>query len=199
MLKIGAVIFEDFEMLDYFGPLEMFSMHRDAFDIVAVAETMAPVNSSGGPSVLPEATFAQGADFDILLVPGGRGVRRALDNPDLIAWLRAASETAQVVTSVCTGSALLARAKLLDGRAATTNKLAFEWVVTAAQTDAVEWRKSARWVQDGKFYTSSGVSAGMDMSLAVIAGLLGQDAADKAAFWAEYEANPDADNDPFGI
>ncbi|MCP4821297.1 MAG: DJ-1/PfpI family protein, partial [Shimia sp.] len=106
---------------------------------------------------------------------------------------------AEVVTSVCTGSALLARAGLLDGRAATTNKLAFDWVRGVSQTETVEWQRSARWVKDGKFYTSSGVSAGTDMSLQVIADLLGAEAAEQAAFWAEYEENNDADNDPFAI
>lgn len=199
MRTIGAVIFDGFEMLDYFGPLEMFSMHRDQFKIVAVGETDRAATASGGPAVVPEATFAQSGDYDVILVPGGRGVRQEIDNPAMMDWLRAASDNAEVVTSVCTGSALLARAGLLDGRAATTNKLAFDWVRKVSQTEQVDWRHSARWVKDGTFYTSSGVSAGTDMSLQVIADLLGEEAAQTAAFWAEYEANRDADNDPFAV
>ncbi len=199
MRTIGAVIFEDFEMLDYFGPLEMFAMHRDQFKIVAVAETERPMTSSGGPAVVPDARFADGDTYDVLLVPGGKGVRTEVENTAMLDWLRAASAKAEVVTSVCTGSALLARAGLLDGRAATTNKLAFDWVRGVSQTETVEWQRSARWVKDGKFYTSSGVSAGTDMSLQVIADLLGAEAAEQAAFWAEYEENNDADNDPFTI
>ncbi|WP_270725116.1 DJ-1/PfpI family protein [Shimia sp. Alg240-R146] len=199
MRTIGAVIFEGFEMLDYFGPLEMFAMHRDQFKIVAVGEAAKPVTSSGGPAVMPDATFADGVRYDVLLVPGGKGVRAEVENTAMLEWLRAASAGAEVVTSVCTGSALLARAGLLDGRGATTNKLAFDWVREVSQTDAVDWRRSARWVKDGKFYTSSGVSAGTDMSLQVIADLLGEEAAQAAAFWAEYEANRDADNDPFAL
>ena len=74
--RVAAVIFPGFEMLDLYGPLEMYSMHPDAFEIVAVAETMDPVPASGGPATMPKATFADGDDYDILLVPGGAGARR---------------------------------------------------------------------------------------------------------------------------
>ena len=196
MRRLAAVLFEGFEMLDYFGPLEMFAMFPDQIEILAVAEHAAPVRASGGPAVMPDRVFADGVDYDLLLVPGGRGTRREVDNAALIDWLRAASEKAELVTSVCTGAALLARAGLLDGRAATSNKLAFDWV--ASQSDKVDWRASARWVADGRFLTSSGVSAGIDMSLDALARLLGPEAAEKAAHWAEYVANRDPENDPFG-
>lgn len=199
MRKIGAVIFDGFEMLDYYGPLEMFAMHRDAFEIVAVGENASGAEASGGPVTVPDATFADGSDYDVLLIPGGMGSRAELENPVMLDWLRAACDKAEVVTSVCTGSALLARAGVLDGSAATTNKRAFDWVREVSQTDAVTWKKHARWVEDGNFFTSSGVSAGMDMSLAVIEQLLGKDAARDAALWAEYEPNTDPNNDPFAI
>jgi transcriptional regulator GlxA family with amidase domain len=96
---------------------------------------------------------------------------------------------------VCTGTALLARPGLLDGRRATTNKAVFQWV--ADQGPKVEWIRAARWVEDGHFFTSSGVSAGMDMSLAVIAKLVGQDMADALATGAEYDWHRDASWDPF--
>ena len=105
------------------------------------------------------------------------------------------SANAEYVTSVCTGSALLAKAGILDGIRATTNKMAFEWA--SAQSSKVIWEKQARWVEDGKFFTSSGVSAGMDMSLAVIAKLLGHEVAEQAATWAEYDWHRDAGWDPF--
>ena len=99
------------------------------------------------------------------------------------------------MTSVCTGSALLASAGLLENMKATTNKEAFAW--TTSYGDKVNWQREARWVEDGKFFTSSGVSAGMDMSLALIARLLGQETAEKGANWAEYEWHKDANRDPF--
>jgi transcriptional regulator GlxA family with amidase domain len=94
-------------------------------------------------------------------------------------WLVRRSADTAIVTSVCTGAALLARAGILDGRRATTNKRAFQWVVE--QGPRVEWVREARWVEDGKFVTSSGVSAGINMTLAVIARLLGKETSERAA------------------
>ena len=99
------------------------------------------------------------------------------------------------MTSVCTGSALLAKAGVLDGVRATTNKLAFAWA--SSQSAIPQWQRQARWVEDGKFFTSSGVSAGIDLSLAVIAKLISHQAAEQAANFAEYNWNRDADWDPF--
>ncbi len=97
--------------------------------------------------------------------------------------------------SVCSGSWILAKAGLLDGRRATSNKIFFE--LATQQSDKVEWIDEARWVEDGSIFTSSGVSAGMDMALAVIASLFGKEAALKVAIGTEYVWNQDPDNDPF--
>ena len=113
----------------------------------------------------------------------------------LLEWLRSQAENARYVTSVCTGSALLARAGLLDGRRATTNKAAFDWVTS--QSDEVDWQKQARWVKDERFFTSSGVSAGMDMALALIAEITDLDTAIQVAIWSEYEWHQNPDWDPF--
>lgn len=194
-LTIGAVFFPGFEMLDIYGPLELFSMHRDAFEIVAVAERNEPVPASGGPATLPDAVFADDRQFDMIIVPGGRGVRKEKTNSDMARWLVQQSDGGAWMTSVCTGSLLFAIAGLLDGRRATTNKLAFDWV--AEHRPQVDWQPTARWVRDEKFITASGVSAGMDMAVDVIREILGEKAASNAAEWAEYVANTDPDNDPF--
>jgi transcriptional regulator GlxA family with amidase domain len=194
-LSLAVVLFEDFELLDVFGPLEMFGLLPEQFEIFLIAENGDIVASSQGPKSLVDYRFENCPAFNILLVPGGRGTRREVDNPVLLEWLRSQAQTAQYVTSVCTGSALLARAGLLDGRRATTNKAAFEWVVS--QGERVEWQKQARWVEDDHFFTSSGVSAGIDMSLALIAQLTGQETAEQVATWAEYEWHQDPSWDPF--
>ncbi|MEM7269274.1 MAG: DJ-1/PfpI family protein [Pseudomonadota bacterium] len=197
MRTIGALIFPDFELLDLYGPLEMFSMFPEEFEQRIVAQFSPDVPSSAGPRTAVDDQIQEHDDYDILLVPGGRGTRADVDNDVLIDWVKRAAAKAEIVASVCTGSALLAKAGLLDGRAATTNKRAFDWV--AGFGPETDWRKSARWVEDGNIFTASGVSAGTDMSLAVIRRLLGDDAAEKACYWAEYTPNNDPDNDPFAV
>jgi transcriptional regulator GlxA family with amidase domain len=195
--RVAAVLFENFEMLDLYGPLEMYCAHPEAFEIITIAERTGPVRAYGGPCTLAEDSFDNRAAYDILLVPGGSGTRQEVDNPAMLEWLRQAGPRAQLITSVCTGSSLLARAGLLGSGPATTNKAWFDEM--AALAPDVDWRKRARWVESGKCFTSSGVSAGMDMTLAVIERLLGREAAEIAAQEAEYTRNPDPDNDPFAI
>jgi transcriptional regulator GlxA family with amidase domain len=191
---IGVLLFEQFELLDVFGPLEMFSMLDDDFSIRLVAEQAPLVTASGGPRVASDDRFADDRRYDILLVPGGMGTRREVGNEALLRWLAAAADRAEIVASVCTGSALLAKAGVLDDRRATTNKNAFDWVT--GQGPNVHWQPRARWVEDGRFFTSSGVSAGTDMALALIAHLCGIARARQVAHWAEYAWNEDGTDDP---
>ena len=193
--SIGVVLFDEFESLDVFGPIEMFGMAHGSFEICMVAENSGQIASRQRPKSIADYDFNSKRQFDILLVPGGSGTRREVDNQVMLDWLQNQSMGAEYVTAVCTGSALLARAGILDGRKATTNKRAWDWATS--QSDKVHWIKQARWVEDGKFFTSSGVSAGMDMSLALIARLLGEDAAEQVATWTEYEWHRDAEWDPF--
>jgi transcriptional regulator GlxA family with amidase domain len=193
MKTIGVLLFPEFELLDVFGPLEMFGMIED-FAIRLVAETREVASTQGPRSVIDDLVSAD-RTYEILLVPGGRGTRREVGNAKLLTWLRRKAEPAEYVTSVCTGSALLAKAGLLDGRQATSNKLAFDWV--ASQGPKVDWQRRARWVEDGKFFTSSGVSAGIDMSLALIERIHGPESARQAAHWAEYTRHADPHEDPF--
>ena len=193
--SIAALVFHEFELLDLFGPLEMFGMYPESFDISIVGQSSDLVASTQGPAVAVDNTFNPARQFDILLVPGGRGTRREVSNRPLLDWLIAQAADAAWVTSVCTGSALLAAAGLLENRRATTNKNAFNWV--AGHGSNVEWVKQARWVEDKNYFTSSGVSAGIDMSLAVIAAILGQEQAQQAANRTEYDWHKDPDWDPF--
>ena len=173
----------------------MFGLLRDEFEIRIVAESSEPVASTPGPRTAVDDRTSDRDQYDILVVPGGRGTRREVENTALLDWLNVAASNAELVTSVCTGSALLAKAGLLDGRRATTNKAAFEWV--SSQGPDVIWQREARWVEDGEFLTSSGLSAGIDMSLAVISRLLGTEKAEQTAVSAEYEWHRDPGWDPF--
>ena len=195
MREVGVLLFEGFELLDVFGPLEMLGLLDDDFTIRLISENAPIVASGQGPRSVIDDHFADDRTYDVLLVPGGMGTRREVTNASLLHWLVQAAGRAEIVASVCTGSALLAKAGLLDGHRATTNKLAFDWV--ASKGPNVNWQRRARWVEDGKCFTSSGVSAGMDMALALIARLCGIDRARQAAGWAEYTWHEDSADDPF--
>ena len=118
-----------------------------------------------------------------------------MQNERLLGLLRGLAGKAQFVASVCTGSALLARAGLLDGRKATSNKKAFEWAVS--QGPNVTWVREARWIEDGRLFTSSGVSAGMDMTLGLIQRLFDRNTSLQIAKDAEYTWHEDSSIDPF--
>ena len=195
MRTVGTLLFPGFELLDVFGPLEMFGALPDDYRLVTLGEKAGPVESAQGPKAVADIALGEATPYDILLVPGGRGTRREVDNDALIAWLRSHAEACAITASVCTGAALLARTGLLDGRRATTNKASFRWVRT--QGPGVDWQPQARWVVDGKYWTSSGVSAGMDMALALIAHLNGAETANRVATYSEYRWNSDPDDDPF--
>jgi putative intracellular protease/amidase len=194
-LRIGGLLYEGFELLDYFGPLEMFGLLGAGTKITTIAEQAGSVRSSGGPSAVADVAFADASPFDVLLIPGGIGNRRLLAEPAYLAEVRRLSEAAPLVFTVCTGSLLLAKTGLLDGRRATTNKRVFSQA--AGYAPGVNWIARARWVDDGKYVTSSGISAGIDAALAVIAKLRGRPTSLEIAKRAEYLWQEDAGHDPF--
>jgi len=196
MTRINIVLFDMFETLDAFGPAEMMDKLPDGGSIGYFSQRGGQVVSSQQLTVVTES-FADMDRSGVLLIPGGMGTRTLVDDEDFIAQLRALAEEASFVLTVCTGSGLLAKTGLLDGRRATSNKRAFEWVRSVGEQ--VNWIKSARWVVDGKFYTSSGVSAGTDMALGFIADRFGLEAALDISDRTEYIWNADKDFDPFAI
>ncbi|GIW40283.1 MAG: ThiJ/PfpI family protein [Candidatus Binatia bacterium] len=197
-LTVAVLVFPSFELLDVFGPLEVLgnrNLNPQPFRIRLVAERREPVRSAQGPAVYPDDTLDTVSAIGVLLVPGGIGTRAEVENGHLLEWIARRSEQAEFVCSVCTGAALLARSGVLDGRRATTNKRAFPWVEQLGPR--VRWVREARWVEDGKFVTSSGVSAGIDMALALTARLVGLEAAETVARCMEYEWRNDPHHDPF--
>ena len=197
MRTLGVLLFPGFELLDVFGPLEAFGIRpaKDHFEAVLIAAESGPVASAQGAKAIADVDLKDTRSLDLILVPGGIGTRKEVENRAITTWLAERSADAELVMSVCTGAALLARSGVLDGRRATTNKLSFQWVV--GQGPRVEWVKEARWVEDGKFFTSSGVSAGIDMALAAIARLVTPQLAEDVATFMEYDRHRDAAWDPF--
>ncbi|MDR1808705.1 MAG: DJ-1/PfpI family protein [Propionibacteriaceae bacterium] len=182
--QVSLVLFDGFELLDATGPLEVFGQVGDRVGVTLVGPRSGPVASSQGIRLMADVAYAGAPAPDIVLVPGGSGTRALAGDRDWLAWLAAWAGPARLVASVCTGAALLAAAGLLDGHRATTNRRAADWV--AGLGPGVTWVQDARWVEDGDRWTSAGVSAGLDMALALTATLWGQAAADAAAAAMEY-------------
>lgn len=195
MKTLAVFIFDEIQTLDLFGPIEMLGGFRDRIEVTLVAETPDTISTRHGQRIVPDATIHDGSDYDLLLVPGGDSAIDAGRRAPATLWIRSVADRAELVMSVCTGSILLAMAGVLDGHRATTNKQDFNDTIHLGPR--VEWVPKARWVQDGKFFTASGVSAGMDMSLAVASRLFGIEAAEWMADGTEYEWHRDPDWDPF--
>lgn len=192
--RVGILIFDDVEVLDFCGPFEVFSVarldearrlqERSPFEVLLVAETPDLVTASGGMRVLPDVAFEDCPELDILVVPGGMGARREMANEVLLGFLRAQAGTAEIVASVCTGSLLLGKAGLLEGRRATTHWASLDLLrqlFPGIQVDA-----SAHVVDEGRILTSAGISAGIDLALRIVARCCGEDAARAAAHRMEY-------------
>jgi putative intracellular protease/amidase len=196
MISFNVILFDDFETLDAFGPVEMIGKMPKIYKLGYFSMNGGAVLSSQQLSV-NTCPFSEIDKSGILLIPGGMGTRKLVDDIDFINHIKILSQNALYVLSVCTGSALLAKTGLLEGKNATSNKSAFEWV--RENGIGVNWVKKARWVSDDKYYTSSGVSAGMDMTLGFICDIHGEKTAQNVCRYTEYIWNEDKDNDPFFI
>ncbi|KAJ5155560.1 hypothetical protein N7492_008363 [Penicillium capsulatum] len=204
-LRFGIALFPGFQALDAFGPLDCINVlsWTDSVSLSVIAPTLEPMTtkspaspSAVGQLVVPTHTFATAPPLDVLLVPGGLGTRGS--GPEVqktIAFIRDTYPHLKYLITVCTGSGLAARAGILDGRKATTNKMA--WKDMQALAPQVNWVPRARWVTDGNIWSSSGVSAGIDVTLAWIEEVYGKEKARKIANGMEYSRHEDPSWDPF--
>ena len=192
--RTAILIFDEVEVLDFAGPFEVFSVtgrrrKLEPFDVYTVAERSGPVLARNGLSVNPRYTFANCPPPDILVVPGGYGTRREMKNPVMLEWITRVAPSCELVLSVCTGALVLGAAGLLDGRVATTHFMAFDELRAVAPGATI--REGARMVDNGNLILSAGVSAGIDMSLHVVAKLLGTEVAEETATYMEYRVTSD--------
>jgi len=194
-MNVGVLLFDNFETLDVFGPVEILGRLKDLYSIRFYSLSGGLIRNSHGISIVTEKLEPEHSNSEIIIIPGGAGTRLGVNNQLLIDTIRKISVSSNYVLTICTGSALLARTGLLDGRKATSNKRAFDWVLTNGKD--VNWIKHARWVVDGKYYTSSGVSAGMDMALGFLADRHGLEFARKVAFEIEYNWTKESEDDNF--
>jgi putative intracellular protease/amidase len=194
-MNVAILLFEEFETLDVFGPVEIFGRLKGHYKVFFYSRSGGMVKNSHGVSILTDNLQEIENGVDIFLIPGGYGTRIEVNNSEFIDKIRSICQLSKFVLTVCTGSALLAKTGLLDGKKATSNKKAFDWVIT--QGEKVNWIRKARWTKDEKFYTSAGVSAGMDMTLGFLNDIHGIDFARKTAFEIEYDWVENREEDNF--
>lgn len=194
--NVGILIFENVEVLDFAGPFEVFSRTRlvpgtesrrsddsAPFHVFTVARSKDPVTATGGLVVIPHHSFEDAQRIDLLVVPGGFGTRPLLNDEEILDWIRRTAAAARQVTSVCTGSLLLGKAGLLQGRRATTHWAALD-LLESLDTGATVERELR--VVDDVVVTSAGVASGIDMAFYMVERLCGREVADETAKYIEY-------------
>jgi transcriptional regulator GlxA family with amidase domain len=207
--SIGLLLFQDFEALDVFGPINCLNaLSRDfPLNLSIITHSLTPTNTyptEPGPhnsnftqAIVPTHTFDNPPeDLEVLFVPGGLGMY--LDTQavkEAVEFIKRVYPKLKYLNTICTGSELIARAGVLDGKRATSNKAFFTQI--KANQPQVNWVPKARWVVDGNIYTSSGVTAGIDMTLAFIKDVYGAQYADQITDRLEYDRHTESTEDPF--
>jgi len=192
--QVGILIFADVEVLDFCGPFEVFSVTRlneekrreesSPFNVFLIAETREPVVTTGGMKVLPDYDLDDCPVLDLLVVPGGWGTRREMNNGRLLKWIADRSTQVETLSSVCTGALLLGKAGLLDGKRATTHWRSLDLMQELFPQTTVE--RQLHFVEAGRLFTSAGISAGIDMALKVVSRYFGDAIARATAKHMEY-------------
>ncbi|QIV95937.1 DJ-1/PfpI family protein [Allofrancisella inopinata] len=195
MLEIVTILYDEFETLDVFGPIEVLGSFKNDFKPNYYSINGGIVTSSQAVEINTKDFSKITSNDYVLFVPGGMGTRQLIHNKKLITELTRLANNAKYIFTVCTGSSLFSQTKLLDGKKATSNKKALNWTKSIAAD--VIWIDKARWIKDGNIYTSSGVSAGIDMSLGFVADLLGYEVAKQKSIEIEYNWYEDSNIDPF--
>lgn len=187
-MQIAIALYERFTALDAIGPFQTLAGLPDA-EVVFVAEQAGPVRDDTGQlGLVADKTFDEVRSPDIVVVPGGPGQSDQMENESLLGWLRTVDASSTWTTSVCTGSLALAAAGLLKGREATSHWLALE------ELDKVGVRSTGRRVVfDGKYVTAAGVSSGIDMGLALVGRIAGDERAQAVQLMMEYDPQPPYD------
>ena len=197
--RVAIFIFNEVEVLDFAGPFEVFSvaglrtMSVPPFEVFTVAQ-FDTINARNHLTVKPTYTLDKAPKADIIVIPGGGGIhpdgtpfgsRREMNNPIVLKWIQEQSAHAKLTLSVCTGSLILAKAGLLEGKAATTHFKTIDALRNVSENITV--KENIRFVDEETIITSAGISAGIDMSLYVVGKLLGKETADETARYMQYD------------
>lgn len=186
----GILVFDDVEELDFVGPWEVFGSARECgadLPTVTVAEKESAIRCANGLRVIADHSFATVPKLDMLLIPGGYGTRKLVSDDRTLEWIRGAAKTCRWVASICTGARLLAQAGLVAGRRMTTHS---QFLDELAQRSDIQVVRGERYVADGKYVSSAGISAGIDMSLWLVGQVFGEELAHRTRAYMEYDPAP---------
>ncbi|MEI2463818.1 DJ-1/PfpI family protein [Niallia taxi] len=190
---VGILLFNEVEVLDFAGPYEVFSLAAPPEEranhfchVVTVSETGKQISARNGLTVKSDYSFVDHPYLDIVIVPGGYGAETTeLSNQNVITWIKEQAAHTELIASVCTGALLLAKAGLLDSKAATTHWMDVDRL--EAEFPLVSVKRGVKFVDEGRIITSAGISAGIDMSFHILTRLYGVNAAADTAKSMEYE------------
>ena len=192
MHAVAIAVFEGAEELDFVGPWEVLAawryLHPDEVSVSLVGDTLDPVTCAKGMRVLPETTWDDLGEVDVLVYPGGLGTRAKLGDESVRSRLRAMNESGTLMTSVCTGALVFADAGLLDGLPATTYWSAFDELLPLGRD--IEPRPDDRFVDAGTIITAAGVSAGIDMALHLVGRLASPERSREVRRYIQYDPQP---------
>jgi transcriptional regulator GlxA family with amidase domain len=193
-LIVGILIFDDVEILDVAGPFEVFAVTRlndqqrlqqsSPFKVYLISETNKQIIAIGGLRLTPDVTITECPELDLLIIPGGWGTRKESKNKILVNWISNQFTNDRLIASVCTGSSLLGKAGLLDGRDATTHWRAFDFLKESAPKARI--LKNVRFTLIEPIFTSAGVSAGIDLALRIVSHFFGTEIGQATARYMEY-------------
>lgn len=189
MLNIGIFLFNDVELLDFAGPYEVFSVATELqdnalFNVFTITEDGGGIRSVNGLKVMPDYDFKNHPQIDVLVVPGGNGTKIEMTKDTVLQWLKEQYTHSQITMSVCSGTRLLGKIGLLDNLKITTHHEVIADMKMIVPTAMIE--ENVKFVDNGKILTSAGISAGIELSLYVVAKLFGKEVANKAAVYMEY-------------
>ena len=193
MTTVGVFVFPGVEELDFVGPWEVLRAWErlrpdDGQHVVMLAREEGTITCAMGMRVTPEHTWATAPPLDVLVYPGGQGTVAQLGDETIRGWVRGVAAAGTLMTSVCTGALVFADSGLLDGRPATTHWASLDHL--AALGRDIEVRPDDRFVDDGNIVTASGVSAGIDMALHLVARLVSPERAGEVRRYIQYDPAP---------
>jgi len=189
MRNVAILMFDDVEVLDFAGPFEVFSVtaelnNYNLLNVFTVAEQQANIIAKNDLTVLPKFSISNTPKIDVLVIPGGDGAKKLLDNEVILNWINTIHKSTEITMSVCSGATILGKLGLLNGQPYCTHHQVYERMGKLASTAMAQ--KDKRYVAAGKVYTSGGISAGIDLSFHLVAQFFGKAVAQKTAQYMEY-------------